>query len=496
VGAEQAGRDHGRQEAQSRRAVDPARRRETAPENPGSHGPASIVRGLAASSVLARLALVPGGAVLALVFPFVFLAIAYQPSLAAGRIELALSDVAILLIAAVAALRARTARGVLRAGLPLWVASALLCAYTWAASVYPLAWDARYDAATHLVTAGKYAEYALLAPAAAILLRDRRDRRIFLGAATVWGLAATVAALAQFLGAPLFQHWAAGNRQPSFLGIPELGTFGGALLAVGLVALVQPPVARVERRIAWAAGIVGAVAVVLAGALAGGIGAGLAAVAAAVVAYRRGLLTPRRLLGGAAVLAVVAAGLLALRGSDIGAFTRFAGVRQQTAETTENVQTYSQRTLMAYYGLRMWRDRPLLGVGWQGVREEQNYEPYSADAHRRFPDQPEQAFPTPEHAWRIDNAFVQALAELGALGFAVFVGWLVTVVVLGFRASVRARPERLPLALLGLLWFLVAIGNWTGQGLVAGTSYDAVGWLAVGLVAAALVDKGARTRDV
>jgi O-antigen ligase len=385
---------------------------------------------------------------------------------------------------------------VLRAGLPLWIASAVFCAYTWAASLYPLAWDSRYDAATHLVTAGKYAEYALLAPAAAVLLRDRRDLRIFLGAGTVWGLAATGAAIAQFLGAPLFQHWAAGNRQPSFLGIPELGTFGGALLAVGLVALVRTPAARVERRIALTAGIVGAVAVVLAGALAGGIGVGLAAAAAAAVAYRRGALTPRRLLAGAAVLAVVAVGLLALRGSDIGAFTRFAGVTRQTAETTENVQTYSQRTLMAYYGLRMWQGRPLLGVGWQGVREEQNFLPYSADAHRRFPDQPEQAFPTAEHAWRIDNAFVQALAELGALGFAVFVGWLATVVVLGFRATARAQAERLPLALLGLLWFLVAIGNWTGQGLVAGTSYDAVGWLAVGLVAAAAVDGGARTRDV
>jgi O-antigen ligase len=452
---------------------------------------ASIVRGLAASSVSARLARVPGGAVLALVFPFVFLAIAYQPSVSAGRADVALSDVAILAIAAFAALRAPTAYGVLRAGMPLWIASAVFCAYPFAASVYPTFWDSRYAAATHLVTAGKYAEYALLAPAAAILLRDRRDLRIFLAAATVWGTAAVVAAIAQFLGAPLFQHWSAGNRQPSFLGIPELGTFGGALFAVGLVALARPPAPKADRRLAWAAGAVGLLAVVLSGALANGIGIGLAGLAAAAIAYRRGALTIPRLLAGAAALAVVAVGLLALRGSDIGAFTRFVGVRQQTTSTTENVQTYSQRTLMAYYGLRMWQHRPVLGVGWQGVREEQNYLPYSADAHRRFPDQPEQAFPTPEHAWRIDNAFVQALAELGALGFAVFVGWLVTVVVVGVRVALRVtgRPA---LALLGLLWFLVAIGNWTGQGLVAGTSYDAVGWLAVGLVAVAAADRGGR----
>jgi O-antigen ligase len=138
-----------------------------------------------------------------------------------------------------------------------------------------------------------------------------------------------------------------------------------------------------------------------------------------------------------------------------------------------------------YVGLEMWRDRPVLGVGWQGVREESNWRPHLAAAHARFPDQPDEAFPSRAHAYGIDNAFVQALAELGAVGLLLFVAFLATATVTGLLGALRAPEESFAVALVGLLLVLVSIGTWAGQGLVAGASFDATAWIGVGLVAAA-----------
>ena len=56
----------------------------------------------------------------------------------------------------------------------IWVATVAFLALIVAASLYPLASDSEYDWKTHLVTAAKYAEYAVLAPAVVLLVRDAR----------------------------------------------------------------------------------------------------------------------------------------------------------------------------------------------------------------------------------------------------------------------------------------------------------------------------------
>jgi O-antigen ligase len=141
---------------------------------------------------------------------------------------------------------------------------------------------------------------------------------------------------------------------------------------------------------------------------------------------------------------------------------------------------------MYYIGLRVWLDKPLLGAGWQSIREHQVFEPFLDAAHRRYPDQPEQAFPNanaPGRQYGIDNAYIQALAELGVVGAGLFAALLAAGLVLGAKRALRAPPGASTCALVGLLWLLVAMGTWAGQGLVAGTPFTALSWFALGLVA-------------
>jgi len=192
----------------------------------------------------------------------------------------------------------------------------------------------------------------------------------------------------------------------------------------------------------------------------------------------------RRAAAIAALLALVAAGTLAMRSTELDQFLRFLGVKPAQEETRTQVQTYSQRTVLAYIGLRIWLDHPAAGVGWQQSKHEA-YKPYLADARRRFPDTAPRAFPSPEHPWGVQNAYVQALADLGALGLAVLLGLLGSGLLLAWRAAVRGPPAVAAAGLVAAGWLLVATGVLNGLGLVAGIPVDALLWLALGLAAAA-----------
>jgi hypothetical protein len=413
-----------------------------------------------------------------------FLSVSYQPRASLGPLDVSLGDVAVLaaVLAAIEVAR-RNGSSALRAALPIWITAALLLLWIVAASLYPTIWDGHYRWGKHLVSALKVAEYASLAPAAAILLRsDRALSRLFVGVAVTATAGAVVCAL-QFVGVDIFGAWAAWGRQPSFSGVPELAALGGTALAVGFYGLLWP--GAVGRRTLAAVLVAGTVDLILGAAVAGGIALGAAAVAAAAVAVGRSDVARRRTLRVAAVTAVCAAGVLWIRSGDITQFGRYVGLAQPTPETTQQVQTYAQRSLMAYIGLRVWREHPVLGAGWQAIREPQVYTPELAAAHARFPDQPPRAFPSPAHPWGIDNGYIEALAELGAVGLVLFLAPLATGLVLGTRSALRAPPAVSARATLGVLWLLIAIGSWIGQGLSAGTPWAAVAWLGLGLVAAA-----------
>ncbi|HZO97873.1 MAG TPA: O-antigen ligase family protein [Gaiellaceae bacterium] len=413
------------------------------------------------------LALVPAAAL-----PLVFLHRRYQAHTAFGPVDVFGSDVAVLVTVLVAAVA-----GVwfgwrpLRRPLALWCVAGALLALLGLSCL----WRPIERPTTHLVTFAKVVEYALLAPALVLLLRRPRQVDRFLVAFVAWSVAASGWGLLQFVGAVgEFEGKRPGQREVSFLGIHDFAAFSGATLAIGLAAVALAE----RRRLAGAAVGAGAVGAILAASVFALAGIVLAAVAALAVGRRVGTLTRARAGAVAAVVAVVAAGTLALRSYDIANFFSFLGIRTTTAAAAEDVQTGSQRAMLAYIGLRIWEDHPLLGVGFE--RSADRYEPYLAAAKRKFPDQPAQAYPSPAHPWGVQNLWVQLLADAGVAGFALGAATFLAALAL----ALRAPPPAVFLGLVAAGFVLVAAGTWNAVGIVAGVPLQAVTWLGFGLAAA------------
>jgi O-antigen ligase len=199
---------------------------------------------------------------------------------------------------------------------------------------------------------------------------------------------------------------------------------------------------------------------------------------------RRGWLSSRALALILTAFAISEIGILALRAGDISQYTRYIGLAKADRSTNANVQTYAQRTLQLYIGYRVWRKHPVFGAGWISIREPSVFGPELPAAHREFPDQPPLAFPSREHPWGIDNAYVQVLAELGIVGAALFLGLLAAVLQQGVRTLLDPSPGRSQVALLGTLWALVAAGLWIGAGLNVSPFTDSL-LLGIGLIAVA-----------
>ena len=134
--------------------------------------------------------------------------------------------------------------------------------------------------------------------------------------------------------------------------------------------------------------------------------------------------------------------------------------------------------MLGYIGVRIWWDHPILGVGFE--RSANRYQPYLADAIKRYPGQPAQAYPSPEHPWGVQNFWVQALADTGIVGLAL----LLSVFGIGLSFAWRAGPEAfLSATAVGVI--VVAAGTWNAIGIVAGVPLEAVTWLGLGLAAVA-----------
>jgi O-antigen ligase len=332
------------------------------------------------------------------------------------------------------------------------------------------------------VTAAKFAEYALLAPALPLLIRRTRDLVLPLLSLAVWSALATIVGLAQFLGAEIFLAGTVGRRQASFLSSADFAALSGAALLVGIVALAVPRL-RFGRPLTVVASVSGALGMILAGAVASVLGLAAALVALATVLALRRELDMRRLAVVAASAAIVLVGTVAIRGSDLDAFVRFLGATpgKQAAHPVK-IQTYAHRTVLAWIGFEIWKDHPLLGVGWEGSAEPVSFLSYIPAARRRFPDVSPNAFPSaaPEHQYGVQNVWLQALADLGAIGLVLWVAVFAAAAWLAGRTAVRAGAAT---AFVGLVWTGLLIGLWTAQGYVAGIPLDALTWLAFGLAA-------------
>jgi O-antigen ligase len=417
---------------------------------------------------VARADVHPGVLILAAAIPILFLHIKYQPGvrvpLGSTHLGLELSDAGVVAVGIAALVEGRR-RGFapLRPALPLWIAAAAL-----------LVWIlARSESLKHAVTAVKFAEYALLAVSCPLLLRRRADWELVAAAVAAWSAIATLVGLMQFFGVDIAGAWPAGRRQPSFLGHSDFAALSAFALGIGLAALVFG-----RRRLGWLPVSTGALGLILAAASAGLAGVVLGTLAFLFAAVRRRTLRPSDLLATLAVVGVVSVGVLSLRAGDFDQFFRFIHVKRQEHSTSANVQTYAHHTLLAYVGYRIWRDHPLAGAGWQASNDPANVDPVLPAAHRRFPDEPPIAFPTPAHEYGVQNAYVQAAADLGAIGLVLWFLPFAAALALALRANAP------PGALAGFV-ILAVMGLWGAQGLVAGLPLDALTWLGFGLAATA-----------
>jgi O-antigen ligase len=430
------------------------------------------VRGLAAGAPAEAI-------VLAAAVPPLFLHATYQPHVSIGfdstTVDITLADLAVAAVLAAAGVRARREGwGPLGSARWLLAAAAALTVVALLALATPSLRGEDYDLAPHAVSALKFAWYALLLPATLLLVRSAADARPLFRATVAWSAAATGWGLLQFLGLVAeFEGKRPGQREPSFVGIHDFAALSGAALLLGLagVALASDrPLGG--RRWPWIAVAAGGLGVVLSGAMTAVAGAWLA-VAAVLLLTRPGV---RRAVVVLAVALAVTAGTATMRADAIERFAEFVGIRDRVEDT--GVQSYAHRTLLAYIGTRIWLDHPIAGIGWQASNEPWASAPYLDDARRRFPDEPAEAFPSPQHRWGVQTLYVQVLADLGLIGFAALAAVFVTALVAAVRG---ARGS--PVPLVGLAWMLLAAGVWAGIGLVPGLPLTALTWIALGLAA-------------
>jgi O-antigen ligase len=417
---------------------------------------------------------------LAAAVPFLFLHATYQPTLSLGvgstSIDATLADAAIALVVAAAAVRGhREGWAPLRAAGVLLGLTAAFVAVGALSLATPSLLGEDYAVGIHAISVAKFAWYACLLPATVLLVRATRDAVPLLRVLVAWSVVATSWGLLQFLGVVSeFEGKRPGQREPSFVGIHDFAALSGAALVVGAlgVAFAWRPAGR---RWALAGLAAGSLGVVLSGAMTAVLGMWLALAAVLLGARALRALRGRGAVALAAVALAVTVGTAAMRADTIERFAEFIGLREKVADT--GVESYAHRTLLAYIGGRIWLDRPVTGVGWQASSEEWAYGPFLDDARARFPDEPDQAFPSPEHPWGIQLLYLQVAADLGIAGIVVLLALAAAGIATGIR-GIRSSP----VALCGLGWLLVAAGVWTGIGLVSGLPLGALTWIAFGLV--------------
>ena len=415
------------------------------------------------------LPLVPAAAL-----PLLVLHRMYQPvSTSIGPLHVFSSDIAVGLVV-LAALYAgfRFGWAPLRSPLVLWVLAALLIGLLLVSCFY----RPHMLTKKHLVTLSKIGEYALLAPSVVLLLRRRVDFDRFLAAFVAVNVSASIWGILEFLGlVNEFFGRRPAQREVSYIGIHDFAVFSGMTLMIGIAGIVLGRRGWLVR-VALATGIAGTILPASVFAYAGVV---VAALLALLVGRRAGTLTARRALAVVVTVAVVGAGVYELRGSDVSNFLSFLGRATPTKSEEENIQTGAQHVLLAYIGFKMWEAHPWLGVGFD--RSTTEYAPYIPAAKRRFPNQAPSSFPSPAHAWGVQNLWVQSLADTGVVGGVLLLATFVAALVL----AVRAFGPRPFLGFVLVSWIVVAAATWNAVGDVAGVPIAALTWLTFGLAAAA-----------
>ena len=421
-----------------------------------------------------------GAVVLAVTLPVVFLHVRFQPSVALGPVTFKLSD-ALVLLTALTAAAAVVRRGVapLRAGLPVWATGVALFLWIGAAVFYPLLSSGAYPWRTHLVTAGEFAEYALLAPAVPLLIRRRADALLTLGTLVGWSIVATIVGVLQWSGWNIAAGWGQGHREPSLLGTQDFAAFSAMTLGLGIVSLLWGVRDRL-RIAAWTAVVTGLIGFVLGGATSGVIGLVPAVAIAGSVAARRGLVRRAALAGAVVATALASLGVVVYRSGDFGQFFSFLGVKQASSAATTHVETYPQHTLLAYIGLRIWLHHPIVGAGFEASKDYATFGRELPAAHARFPHVAPMSFPNATRIYGVQDIYVQTLADLGIVGLLLLLALFGAGIWPALSTALRGPPGDGFAALLGVVWLVLSLGFLTAQGIIAGIPLDAVMWLGFG----------------
>jgi O-Antigen ligase len=438
-----------------------------------------------------------GALVLGLAIPFLFIHERFQPELTitAGStsVEIRLADWALLAVVVAALISAvRLGARPLTAGRVLWVPGALLLAWLAFEALRPAAvGDEQFD--EHLVSYLKFVEYTLLAITVPLLVRTARDLTLLLLGVVLWSAVATGVALLQLLGSDLFSVSTSGWRYSSFLGRHDLAALSALTASIAASSIVagrdQVPLTRLFPLVT-AAGVLG---LVLAGSVAGAGGFALGCIGLWLAARRRFRPTRKQTFGLATVAVGVVLGVTMIRSAALEDFLNFVGIRGD--DPVVGVETYSQRTVLAYIGLRIAQDNPIVGVGWQRSSRPEVFEPYVDDARERFPDVVDLAFPAEGREWGVQNLYIQMLADAGAIGLALLLLVGAAGLVLAWRTATRApTPWAAGAGLVAVCALLTLAAEWASLGIVAGIPLQAATCLVLGLAAAgaaAVVDADA-----
>ena len=406
--------------------------------------------------------------------PVIWLHGRYQGHLSAVGVSVVTSDLAIAAVIA-----AGVVSGLmfgwepLRRGRLLWIlASAFL-----GLLLLSCFWRPPELLGARVTTWFKLLEYALLAPAVALLLRRAVDFDRFIAVFVAWAFAAGVWGLLMFFAIvddP--QGPRPGQREVSFLGHQDYGAFTGSALAAGFAAVAL----GIRRRLAVVAIVGGSLGVTLDASVFAYFGVLLAAVAIVIATAKLGTLNLRRMLLIGAVLLVVAGGVVGLRGSDVSSYLGFLGIERAQKSAETGVQTGQQRTMLLWMGLQMWENHPVLGIGLD--RSNTDFQPYLAAMKRKFPGQPPLAYPSRIHRWGVQNYWLELATDTGTVGLLLGLATFGSGLVLAFRRL--RRNAFVALVAVGLI--LVVAGTWNAIGIVAGIPMDAVTWVGLGLAAASV----------
>jgi O-antigen ligase len=420
--------------------------------------------------------------VLAAAIPFLCLHERYDPDLtfATGTtsVSISLSDIALLavLVAAVLAARRVGAAPLRAGGWTLMAAGLLLALVVVAVLLGPVLAD-DYPFATKVVSAAKFVAYGLLVVAVPLIVRRGADALALLTAITATAAVATVVGALQLIGLiGNLDETPAGRRMPSFLGYHDFAALAGVTLGIAIAGIAVGWWSRLRPLFA-AAAAAGVIGVIIAGSLANMAALAVGGVLALAAMAAHGALHLRRAAAVCALVGIALAGSLVLRGGDVADFIGFLG--SDDVQSTQ-VETYSQRTVLIYIGLRIFRDHPLTGVGWQGSELPSSFEPYLDDARRRFPDVAAEALPSAERPWGVQNAYVQAAADMGVLGLLAAVGTVLTGIGRALCRTFGAGGARTPYALATATALLVCAAVWAALGLVPGVPATALLWIAIG----------------